>query len=137
MPLVIEEQIRRGEAFRDGRLVARIELTRRGELRRTRVALPGTGGYGYKESWIGHPSSIRFVEILDEGLGQELERLAAGARDVEQGGRDRGWCPSPLDVRLLTDETGAETVVRCWIDRPLNPYGRVERVLFGARHDDV
>lgn len=134
---MVEEFELEGEAFRAGRGLARVVVTRRGERREIRVPLVGTGGYGYREDWIGHPSSIQFVEIWDDELRGELERLARGAADVEVGRRDRRWRPAPIDLRLEGPRAGIENVIECALDRPLVPYGAVETVQFGVRHEDL
>lgn len=119
-----------GELFRDGAAIAeRIVLTRRFEPRYAPVAMAGQVSTGFKDLTTQGPTTIR-VERPEPSLRQELERLQAGATDIEIGRRDRQWRPRPVSVEL-----DGEVFNDCAIDRPLNGYGPLEEVEFTVHHE--
>jgi hypothetical protein len=80
---------------------------------------------------LGTRTTIR-IEEPDPAFREELERLQAGARDIEIGRRDRQWRPKPIDVKI-----GDRNFQDCSLESPLLPYGSVEEMEFGLFHSDL
>lgn len=126
----MDEHPQAGELYRDGVAVAeRIVLTRRFEPRLAPVAMAGRSTTGYKDLSTQGPTTIR-VEYPEPGLREELERLKAGATDVEIGRRDRRWRPRPVSI-----EVDGEVFEDCAIDRPLNGFGPLEETEFTVHNE--
>ncbi len=106
-------------------------MIRRFELRAAAIPRAGSQVVSYKVLSVSGPSTIRITEP-DRELASELQRLLAGARDVEIGRRDRGWRPEPISV--VVDGVAYE---QCLLDRPFNPYGTIESVEFRIRHGEL
>lgn len=125
----VESRTRVGRALRALQVVADdIEVIETVEVGRTPVDIPGTGRRDFKPWVRHHPTTIRFRSVVDPRFRAELERLAAAATDVEAGRRDRRWLPAPFDI-VLEDEVSLAGVI---VKRPLNGYGAIEQIGFGA-----
>jgi hypothetical protein len=118
------------QIFRDGRPVAEsTTVLRRFEARSVVVPRPGQQSIGYKDVSITGPTTIR-IEGPERNLAEELERLLAGAQDLEIGRRDRQWRPEPIDVVVE-----GETFIGCGLNRPTNYLGSIKTVEFGIHHE--
>jgi hypothetical protein len=83
-----------GQAYRDGKLVAtEIVLTERARLESTPVPIAGTNRVDFKQTPIRGQSTIRFIQVDDPELEDELEQLIAAAGDVDlrRRQRDERW----------------------------------------------
>ena len=126
---------RAGQGWRGNLLVcSHLEVIERIEHRVTGVPTPGRGVQRVPRS-ARHPTTVRFLEILDEDLRRELETLLSGARDVATGRRlrDAGWAAKPIDVRLEDDREYSD----CVISRPINPHGALETLEFTLTHPQL
>jgi hypothetical protein len=118
------------QIFRDGRAVAEsATVLRRFEARAVAVPRPGRQSIDYKDVSVTGPTTMR-IEGPDRELTEELERLLAGAQDLEIGRRDRQWRPEPIDVVIE-----GETFSGCNLDRPTDYLGSIETVEFGIHHE--
>ena len=91
-----------GQAYRDGKLVAtEIVLTERARLESTPVPITGTNRVDFKQTPIRGQSTIRFIQVDDLELEDELRQLIAAASDVDlrRRQRDERWSPKPTRPR--------------------------------------
>ena len=106
-----------GQAYRDGALVAaEVEVTETTRTQATPVPIAGTSRTDFKRVVIRGPSTIRFVQLDDAGLEDELRQLVAAASDVDlrRRQRDQGWAPKPLNLVLDFERT----LTGCVLDHP-------------------
>ena len=92
-----------GQAYRSGKPVAaEILLTERARLESTPVPITGTNRVDFKQTPIRGQSTIRFIQVDDLELEDELKQLIAAASDVDlkRRQRDEHWSPKPLDLIL-------------------------------------
>jgi hypothetical protein len=128
----MQESTHSVEIFREGDRVAKAAVvTSRFQPRAEPVPITGTQAVGYKDLSTQGPTTIR-IEQPDPAFREELERLQAGARDIEVGRRDRQWRPEPVTVKV-----GDSIYDGCGLDRPLNPYGSLEETEFDLHHPDL
>jgi hypothetical protein len=120
------------QVYRDGRPIAESAILMRSfEARVVEMPLAGRQDVGYKDVSVTGPTRIR-IEGPTPTFTAELERLLAGAQDVEIGRRDRQWRPEPIDVVVE-----GETLSGCILDRPTNYFGSIEAVEFGLHHEQL
>jgi hypothetical protein len=73
-----------GQAFRNGEIVAsEILLIEQGEVQSTAFPISGSNRYGHRQRVIRGESTIRFVELDDQTLEAELEKLIAASSDID------------------------------------------------------
>ena len=118
-----------GQAYRDGKLVAtEIVLTERARLESTPVPITGTNRVDFKQTTIRGQSTIRFIQVDDLELEDELKQLISAASDVDlrRRQRDERWSPKSLDLILDFERNLSE----CRLAHPSFGYAAIEATDF-------
>jgi hypothetical protein len=118
--------------YRDGRPIAESATVLRSfDARVAELPPAGRQDVVYKNVSVTGPTRIR-IEAPAQALAAPLERLLAGAHDIEVGRRDRRWRPQPIDAAL-----DGETFAGCILDRPTNYFGWIDPVEFVLHHNQL
>lgn len=118
-----------GQAYRDGKLVAaEIVLTESARLQSTPVLITGTNRVDFKQTPIRGESTIRFIQLDDLDLEDEIKQLiAAGSNDDQKRRqRDERWGPKTIDLVLDYERN----LLGCRLSHPLFGYSAIEATDF-------
>jgi hypothetical protein len=125
-----------GRAFRAGRSVCEdLEITLRWEERVGSLPPTASNREVLRDRSMRGPATARFRRGISDDLCEELDALAAAARDPAERRRQRDarWAPKPIDLVL---DRGPD-LVGCRISAPLGPNGPITELDFELLHDDL
>ncbi|HEX5593425.1 MAG TPA: hypothetical protein VFX35_08765 [Solirubrobacterales bacterium] len=118
-----------GQAYRDEKLLAaEIVLCERFRLQSTPIPIPGTNRVDFKQTVIKGESTIRFIQVDDPELQDELNRLIAAAsdNDLRRRQRDERWAPRAVDLVLDYERN----LPGCRLRHPLIGYSAIDATDF-------
>jgi hypothetical protein len=118
-----------GQAYRDGELIAsEIVLTETARLESTPVPITGTNRMDFKRTLIHGQSTIKFIQVDDPKLEDELRQLiaAAGNVDLRRRQRDERWGTQPIDLILDYERN----VSGCQLTHPLFGHSGIDATDF-------